>query len=93
MKVDIIFHVAATVRFDEKLQKAVAINVRCPMDMIKLAKEATNLKSFMHVSTIYAHCLLSYIEEKMYPPALDPYKLMMLTENLPDQVLDDMTPK
>lgn len=84
---------AATVRFDEKLKNAVAINVRCPMDLIKLAKETTNLKSFMHVGTIYAHCLLPCIEEKVYPPALDPYKLVLLTENLPDQVLDDMTPK
>lgn len=63
------------------------------MDLVELAKKTTNLKSFMHVSTIYAQCLEHCIEEKMYPPALDPYKLLWLIENLPDQVLEDITPK
>lgn len=43
-EVSIVFHVAATVRFDEKLKLAVPINVRSTRDVINLCKEITNLK-------------------------------------------------
>lgn len=43
-EVSIVFHVAATVRFDEKLKLAVPINVRSTRDMLNLCKEITNLK-------------------------------------------------
>lgn len=43
-EVSIVFHVAATVRFDEKLKLAMAINVRSARDILHLCKEITNLK-------------------------------------------------
>lgn len=43
-EVSIVFHVAATVRFDEKLKLAVPINVRSTRDILTLCKEITNLK-------------------------------------------------
>lgn len=43
-EVSIVFHVAATVRFDEKMNLAVAINVRSPRDMLNLCKEIPKLK-------------------------------------------------
>jgi len=43
-EVSIVFHVAATVRFDEKLKLAVPINVRSTRDVVNLCKEITNLK-------------------------------------------------
>ena len=43
-KVNIIFHCAATVRFDEKLRQAVNINVRGTKLMLLFAKEMKNLK-------------------------------------------------
>ena len=42
--VNIIFHCAATVRFDEKLRQAVNINVRGTKLMLLFAKEMKNLK-------------------------------------------------
>ncbi|XP_066153693.1 fatty acyl-CoA reductase wat-like [Euwallacea fornicatus] len=92
-EVNIVFHVAATVRFDEKLVKAVAINVRATRDMLRLAKEMCNLKILMHISTIYANCLNHCIEEKVYEPAIEPGKLISLVENVPADILDEMTPK
>lgn len=41
----IVFHVAATVRFDEKMNLAVPINVRSLKDMINLCKEIPSLKA------------------------------------------------
>ena len=43
-EVSIVFHVAATVRFDEKLKLAVAINVQSPRDIMNLCKEMPKLK-------------------------------------------------
>jgi fatty acyl-CoA reductase len=43
-EVSIVFHVAATVRFDEKLKLAVPINVRSTRDILNLCKEITNIK-------------------------------------------------
>lgn len=43
-EVNIIFHSAATVRFDEKLNIAVGINVLGTREILKLAKTVKNLK-------------------------------------------------
>lgn len=42
--VSIVFHVAATVRFDEKMKLAVPINVRSPKDALDLSREMPGLK-------------------------------------------------
>ncbi|PNF31090.1 hypothetical protein B7P43_G16089 [Cryptotermes secundus] len=47
-QVNIIFHAAATVRFDEKLTKAVAINILGTKDMLDLAREMPHLKVSYH---------------------------------------------
>lgn len=43
-KVHIIFHCAATVRFDENLKTAFRINVSATQDILELAKQMKNLK-------------------------------------------------
>lgn len=43
-KVSIVFHVAATVRFDEKLKLAVTINVSASKEIIELSRRILNLK-------------------------------------------------
>lgn len=42
--VNIVFHVAATVRFDEKLKLALSINVIGTREMITLSREMRDLK-------------------------------------------------
>lgn len=88
----IVFHVAATVRFDEKIKTAVDINVRATEDMLKLAQDMPKLKSFIHVSTAYANCTRDMIEEKIYPPAMEHKKLMVMSEILSEKILDSLTP-
>ncbi|KAJ8961620.1 hypothetical protein NQ314_005910 [Rhamnusium bicolor] len=90
--VNIIFHVAATVRFDEKLKMATAINVRGPLDMLRLAHHMPNLKALMHVSTAFSNCTEHFIEEKFYPAPVDYKKLIMMTEQLSDKILENITP-
>lgn len=42
--VNIVFHAAATIRFDEHIRTAININVLGTREIINLAKEMTNLK-------------------------------------------------
>jgi fatty acyl-CoA reductase len=48
-EVDVIFHCAATVRFDEKLRTAVSINIIGTKKMLDMAREMPHLK--------VSHCL------------------------------------
>lgn len=76
--VSVIFHSAATVRFDEELCKAVTMNVVGTRSMIDLAQKMRILEAFVHVSTAYAHCgYHSKIDEKFY-----------LTDDNPDEVIE-----
>ncbi|CAB3219775.1 unnamed protein product [Arctia plantaginis] len=43
-EVNIIFHVAATIRFDEKLRKATLTNIRSSREALELARSCKNLK-------------------------------------------------
>ncbi|ENN74979.1 hypothetical protein YQE_08436, partial [Dendroctonus ponderosae] len=90
--IGVVFHVAATVRFDETLQLATAINVRSVRDILRLARAMPRLKALLHVSTIYANCVHKSIEERVYPPALDGEQLIQITQNLPAGALERITP-
>ncbi|XP_033211757.1 fatty acyl-CoA reductase wat-like [Belonocnema kinseyi] len=91
-EVSIIFHVAATVRFDEKLKTAVAINIQSTADILELGKEMQKLKSLIHVSTAYANCNHQKIEEKMYTYPIKSVDLLKLVECMPEEAIDQLTP-
>nr|XP_023016526.1 fatty acyl-CoA reductase wat-like [Leptinotarsa decemlineata] len=91
-EVNIIFHVAATVRFDEKLKTAVAINVRASQEMLLLAHQMPKLKSYIHVSTAFSNCTSKIIEEKFQPTSIDYKTLIIMSETLSDKMMDSLTP-
>ncbi|XP_063924899.1 fatty acyl-CoA reductase wat-like [Zophobas morio] len=91
-EVSIIFHAAATVRFDEKLKMATAINIRGPHEILKLAREMPHLKSLIHVSTAFSNVPNKIIEERFYPSPVDGNKLLLLTETMSDNILEHITP-
>jgi len=91
--VSIIFHSAATVRFDEQLKLSVQMNMVGVQRMIKLARKLTHLECFLHVSTAYANCDQELIEEKVYPTNLHPHKLIDAVEWMSEDVLDTLSPK
>ncbi|XP_055698069.1 fatty acyl-CoA reductase wat-like [Phlebotomus papatasi] len=90
--VNIVFHAAATVRFDEKLKLAVGINVHGTRDMLNLCQHMKQLKAVIHVSTAYANCHLRYIEEKFYNYPIHFNDLDRLIEKLDDKSLEEITP-
>ena len=67
-EVSVIFHAAATVKFDDDLADSIKMNVKGTLSIIQLARKMNSLSAMVHVSTAYSHCYTSSkIEEKLYP--------------------------
>ncbi|XP_005099500.2 fatty acyl-CoA reductase 1 [Aplysia californica] len=92
-KINIVFHSAATIRFDEPLRVAVEMNVVAVRKMLALARKLEHLEAFVHVSTAYANCDRPYIEETVYPPPVEPQKIIDVLEWMDDEMLELFTPK
>lgn len=88
----VVFHAAATVRFDEKLKLAVGINVHGTRELLALCGEMRSLAVCMHVSTAYANCHLRFIEEKFYKYPFHYSDLDRLIGKLDDRALEEVTP-
>ncbi|XP_063898641.1 fatty acyl-CoA reductase wat [Helicoverpa armigera] len=95
-EVNVIFHMAATVNFDEPLQNAGIINVRGTREVIELGKRCKNLKLLNHVSTAFAHATASRIEtdveEKFYPSPVAPDIFLNMIESMDVDRINDITP-
>ncbi|XP_076120002.1 fatty acyl-CoA reductase 1 isoform X1 [Alosa pseudoharengus] len=91
--VNIVFHCAATIRFNEPLKDAVQLNVLATQKMVALAHRMKQLEVFIHVSTAYANCDRKLIEEVVYPPPVDYKKLVDTLEWMDDKLVGVMTPK
>ena len=68
-KVNIVFHVAATVAFNQPLNEAVNIITKDTSRVIELCKKQMHVISFIYVqmcSTAYSNAYLPEIEEKVY---------------------------
>ncbi|OQV24146.1 Fatty acyl-CoA reductase 1 [Hypsibius exemplaris] len=88
----VVFHVAATIRFDEPLKYAIEMNVISVQRLVGLCRRMTRLKALVHVSTAYANCDRNHIEEMVYQPSLEPQKLIDIIGLLPDKAVEAMTP-
>ncbi|XP_015172637.1 PREDICTED: putative fatty acyl-CoA reductase CG5065 [Polistes dominula] len=92
-KISIIFHVAATIRFNENIKLATKLNVQSLKSMISLSKEMPKLISFVHISTLYSQCIYNPVEETFYEAPMDEDKLINLVDNLNEELLNYITPK
>ncbi|KAK0071263.1 hypothetical protein PV325_013218 [Microctonus aethiopoides] len=86
--VNMIFHVAATVRFDEPLKVAVNLNTRGTQRLMELASNMLNLISFVHVSTAYSNADKKEVKEIIYKTAVKPETAIEMCENLNDETLN-----
>lgn len=86
------FHLAATVRFDEKMKTAMQINVKACRDILDLCYEMKHLKSVIYVSTAYTQCPQKEVEERFYEPPLDSKKMIALTDCVSDSMMENITP-
>lgn len=63
--VSVIFHVAASVRFDDPLKDAILLNTRGTREVFRFGQSLKNLCVMMHVSTTYSNPDRYVIEEKV----------------------------
>ncbi|XP_062856189.1 fatty acyl-CoA reductase 1 isoform X1 [Trichomycterus rosablanca] len=91
--INIVFHCAATIRFNEPLKDAMQLNVLATQKMLKLAHRMKNLEVFIHVSTAYANCDRELIEEVVYQPPVDYRRLIDTLEWMDDELVSLITPK
>ncbi|KAL4225214.1 Fatty acyl-CoA reductase 2 [Mactra antiquata] len=92
-EVSVVFHSAATIKFDEEMKLSVEMNVVGVRRMLELCKQLPNLVSFVHISTAYANCDQSEIREEIYPPPLSPKQLLSAVEWMDAETLNTLTPK
>nr|XP_014293989.1 putative fatty acyl-CoA reductase CG5065 isoform X1 [Halyomorpha halys] len=92
-KVSVIFHAAATVKFDEALKKSVAINMSATKSIIDLALNMSKLEALIHVSTAYCNCNRLENEEQIYPVNYAPEQVLTAAQTLDSELLDVLTPK
>ncbi|KAK0176486.1 hypothetical protein PV328_000617 [Microctonus aethiopoides] len=88
----IVFHGAATVRFDDKLRFAVNINVRGTKEILLLCRQMPNLKAIVHIGTAFSQCISQFIDEVFYEPPIDCDRMLNLLDLLNDEQLETLTP-
>ncbi|XP_043981506.1 fatty acyl-CoA reductase 1 isoform X3 [Gambusia affinis] len=91
--INVVFHCAATIRFNEPLKDAIQLNVLATQKMLALAHRMKHLEIFIHVSTAYAHCDREVIEEVVYPPPVNYRKLLDTLDWMDDDLVATLTPK
>ncbi|KAJ6646411.1 Fatty acyl-CoA reductase 1, partial [Pseudolycoriella hygida] len=92
-RVNVIFHVASTLRFDERLDipmKSIFLGTK---SMLSLADDTRNLSSFVYVSTAYANSNLLMPEEKVYDMDIDADSVLSLYENNSKDDVDKLVRK
>lgn len=92
-EVSIVFHSAATVRFDESLRDAVTQNLEGTKKITDLCHKMKHLEALVHVSTAYCNCYREEIEEKVYPMSVQPLQILDALEWMDDATLESITPK
>ncbi|KAJ8935190.1 hypothetical protein NQ314_012946 [Rhamnusium bicolor] len=92
-EVHIVYHIAASVRFDDSLRDAVIMNTRGTREVAKLSKEMKHLEVFFHFSTTYCQSDKKVVEEELYPPHADWRKTIEVIENGDPHVLEVLTSK
>lgn len=90
-QVNIIYHGAASVRFDDPLKSAILLNTRGTREVALLAREMKRLEVLMHLSTAYCQSDKQVIEERMYPPHADWREAIAIAETGNDHILNVLT--
>lgn len=89
--ITIIYHSAATVRFDDTLKYAVLTNTRGTREVMEFALDLKHLKVLCHISTSYSNVFESVVEEKLYPEIADWRKTIKICETFDEEKLIFLT--
>lgn len=89
----VIFHAAASVRFDDPLKSAILLNTRGTREICEMARTMPNLKSLVHVSTAFIQPKNFCVTEQIYPTDSDWRTYIKFAEVLDENLLNSMTLK
>lgn len=92
-EIQVVFHVAASINFNMRLDLAYDINVNGTKAIVELCRQMTGLKSFIHISTAYSNCHLKKIEEKFYDYQMRYTDIEMMLAKLDAQEVERITPR
>lgn len=92
-EVSVVFHSAATIKFNETLRHAVEMNIEGTRKVLKLCHEMKNLKSVVHVSTAYCNCDCKTLDERIYRPSVHPQNIIACTKWMEESMLAALTPQ
>lgn len=92
-KCHIVFHCAASVRFDDPLSSALFMNTRGTLEMCKIAEQMPNLKAFVHVSTSFIQPKLHGSDEIFYPAEVDWRVFIKCAETFSDDMMNALEKK
>lgn len=89
--VSVIFHSAASVRFDDSLKYAIMMNTRGTREIMKFAETLKNIKVVMHVSTTYSNPNRRVVEEEVHTAPVDWRTAIEICENINEDHLNSLT--
>ncbi|KAJ8706436.1 hypothetical protein PYW08_011062 [Mythimna loreyi] len=92
-QVSVVFHSAATLKFDEPLGVAVEQNLRSVITLMDICDQLPNMQVLVHVSTAYSNAELTHVEERVYAAPAPLPRLLSLVDALPQELLAEITPK
>jgi len=78
----IVFNILASVKFNEPLKEAAAINITGTKRVLDLVQQIQHLKAFVHISTLYSNCHIRQIGEIVYKPEVSCANFLNIIENL-----------
>lgn len=70
-EVGVVFHLAATVKFNEPLEMALRLNMIATDNLLKIAKTFDKLEAFVYVSTAFSNVHVATIKEIIHHPLYD----------------------
>lgn len=70
--VNIVFHMAANVRFDQSLDQAMTMITKGTLEVLDFCCMMNNLEAVVHVSTAYSQCDETVLEERVYTAPYNP---------------------
>ncbi|XP_023218420.1 putative fatty acyl-CoA reductase CG5065 [Centruroides sculpturatus] len=67
--VSVVFHLAASIQFDEPFRDSFVNNVETTKNVVEVCRRMKSLVAFVHASTAYSFCNRKEIDEKIYTMA------------------------
>lgn len=88
----VVYHSAASVRFDEPLRKAIEINILGARRVLELCHKLKTVAAFVHVSTAYCFCNRDHVDEIVYPEKIHYQKVIDASEWLDEKLQEQILP-